>query len=209
MRKAIEKNLSATLRMARGTATMMGFAVMLAVVLGVGTTALAAVPGDPFKLGKANAVNALTQLTGTTNNALLRIQNDSRGQGATALDLQVAPGKPPVRINYRVRVANLSADRLDGKDAATFARADTPTYVSINAASTGPPPFDPFASNRAFCDDGDRLLTGGYFDLSNNGVAVESFGDLDGWNVTVKRTDNSSARISIRAVCLDFPPLRE
>jgi hypothetical protein len=41
---------------------MMGFAVMLAVVLGVGTTALAAVPGDPFKLGKANAVNALTSL---------------------------------------------------------------------------------------------------------------------------------------------------
>jgi hypothetical protein len=120
----------------------------------------AAVPGDPFKLGKVNAVNALTQLTGTTNNALLRIHNDSRVQGATALDLQVAPGKPPVRVNSRVRVANLNADRLDGKDAAAFARADTPTYVSSNVASTRPPPFDPFASNRAFCDDGDHLLVG-------------------------------------------------
>jgi hypothetical protein len=203
------KIVSATLRMARGTATMVGLVVMIALVLGIGTTALAAVPGDPFKLGRINTIGRITQLVGSTNNAMLRIENSSKGPDATALDLQVAPGKPPVRINSRVRVANLNADRLDGKDAATFARADTPTYVSINAASTGPPPFDPFASNRAFCDDGDRLLTGGYFDLSNNGVAVESFGDLDGWHVTVKRTDNSSARISIRAVCLDFPPLRE
>jgi hypothetical protein len=65
-----------------------------------------------------------------------------------------------VRVNSRVRVANLNEDRLDGKDAAAFVRADTPTYVSINAASTGSPPFDPFASNRAFCDDGDHLLVG-------------------------------------------------
>jgi hypothetical protein len=106
-------------------------------------------------------------------------------------------------------VANLNADRLDGRDAASFARADTPTYVSINAASTGPPPFDPFASNRAICDDGDRLLTGGYFDMTDNGVAVESFGEPDSWRATVKRTNDSSARISIRAVCLDFPPLKE
>ena len=193
----------------RTTVFTVGLAVTLALMIGVATAALGAVPGDPFKLGKANAVNALTRLTGTTNNALLRLHNDSSGQDATALELQVAPGKPPVKTNSGVRVANLNADRLDGRDAASFARADTPTYVSINAASTGPPPFDPFASNRAICDDGDRLLTGGYFDMTDNGVAVESFGEPDSWRATVERTNDSSARISIRAVCLDFPPLKE
>ncbi len=48
MVKSTKKVLSGMLWMARGTATMLGFAVMLAIVLGVGTTALAAVPGDPF-----------------------------------------------------------------------------------------------------------------------------------------------------------------
>lgn len=203
-----KKVLAVTLRMARGTATAMGLALMIAVVLGVGTTALAAVPGDPFKLGRTNIVGTITRLVGTTNDAMLEIDNDSRSLNATALDLQVEPGKAPMRVNSPAKVAKLNADRLDGKDAAAFARADTPTYVSINGASTGPPPFDPFASNRAFCDDGDRILTGGYFDLSDNGVAVASFGELDGWRATVKRTDDSSATISIRATCLDFPPLR-
>ena len=50
MMKLTKTILKRIMGMARGTATTVGFAVML--VLGVGTTALAAVPGDPFKLGK-------------------------------------------------------------------------------------------------------------------------------------------------------------
>jgi hypothetical protein len=51
MLKATRKVLARIMWMARGTATMVGLAVMLAVVLGAGRTALAAVPGDPFELG--------------------------------------------------------------------------------------------------------------------------------------------------------------
>lgn len=40
----------------RATVFTIGLAVTLALMLGVATTALAAVPGDPFKLGKINAV---------------------------------------------------------------------------------------------------------------------------------------------------------
>lgn len=194
--------------MARGTVTVVGLAVMLAVVLGVGTTALAAAPGDLFKLGKTNAVNVVSKLVGSVAGPSLQIDNNSKNADATALDLRVEAGKTPMRVDSATKVKNLNSDKLDGKDSAAFARADTPTYVSINGAATGPPPFDPSASNQASCDDGDRILIGGYFDLSDNGVAVASFGLVDAWRATVKRTDTSNATISIRASCLDFPPLR-
>lgn len=45
----LRKLLRRVLWLGRGTATAMGIAVMLAAVLGVATTALAAVPGDPLK----------------------------------------------------------------------------------------------------------------------------------------------------------------
>lgn len=203
-----KKILSGAMWLARGTATMLGLALMLAVVLGVATTANAAV-GDPLKLGEINAINKITQLVGKTDGAMLRVDNNSTVSNATALDLQVEPGKAPMKVSSGAgKAVNLNADRLDGRDGATFARSDTPTYVTTNGAATGAPPFGPSASTGASCDDGDRLLTGGYFDLSDNGVAVASFGLEDTWRATVRRTDNSNATISIRATCLDFPPLR-
>jgi len=158
MMKMTRKVICRVMWLARGTATTMGLALMLAVVLGVATTANAA--GDPFKLGKTNAVNKITRLVGGANSAMLSIVNDSTGSSATALDLRVKPGKAPMKVSSGAgKATNLNADRLDGKDSAAFARADTPTYVSINGAATGPPPFDPSASNQASCDDGDRILT--------------------------------------------------
>lgn len=115
--------------MARGTATMLGLAVMLAVVVSVGSTALAAVPGDPLKLGRINAVDAVTRLIGTKNNALLRIENDSKGLDATALDLQVDPQKPPLKTNSLTKVENLHADLLDGRSADQFANGIGGTAV--------------------------------------------------------------------------------
>jgi hypothetical protein len=43
-----------------------GLAVTLVHLFGVVTTALAAVPGDPLKLGQLNAINALTRPWATT-----------------------------------------------------------------------------------------------------------------------------------------------
>ena len=100
--------------MARGTATTVGFAVML--VLGVGTTALAAVPGDPFKLGKLNTINRIIKLVGTTNNAMLRLDNNSTGASATALNLQLERGKASLKVNSARKVDNLNSERLHGKD---------------------------------------------------------------------------------------------
>ena len=121
------KILSVTLRMARGTATMMGFAVMLALLLGVGTTALAAVPGDPFRLGRINAVDAASALVGNVNGPMLSIENKSpgsRGAPAPALSLDVEGGNPPLSVNPEAGTAKgLSADELDGLDQGAFLRA--------------------------------------------------------------------------------------
>jgi hypothetical protein len=98
---------------------MLGLAMTLALMLGGATTALAAVPGDPFKLGRVNTINALTSLVGSVNNAMIKVDNNSTGTSATALDLQVEPGKAPMMVNSQTKVANLNADTLDGKDSAS------------------------------------------------------------------------------------------
>ena len=190
MRTAVNK----AIRVGKATMLAIGVGVSLALVLGAATVALAALPGDPLKLGKLNHIkNATTTLSATfeglpigtrpvlevvqengSGGPALRVENASTGLGGQAIQVKVAPNRSPISVNQDAGKSNLNVDKLDGKDQADFYRTDTPTYVSANGAATGSPPFDPFASNRAVCDDGDRLLTGGYFDLSDNGVAVES-----------------------------------
>jgi hypothetical protein len=116
----------------RGTATIMGLALMVAVVLGVATTAMAALPGDPFRLGEPNAINALTRLAGNVNSAMLRIDNNSTGASATALDLQVEPGKAPMKVDSATKVASLNADRLDGQNAPLLVRVQRDGDLSSN-----------------------------------------------------------------------------
>ncbi|CAA9421268.1 MAG: hypothetical protein AVDCRST_MAG01-01-2292 [uncultured Rubrobacteraceae bacterium] len=113
----------------RATTFCVGLAVVLVVAFGVGTTALAAVPGDPFKLGRANVVDRITTLVGSATGPLLRVDNDGAG---TALDLRVgdsgappdAKPAPPMSVDSQARVTNLNADELDGKDAEAFLPAD-------------------------------------------------------------------------------------
>jgi hypothetical protein len=83
----------------RATVFLVGLAVLLAVIFGVSSVALAgAGVGATFNLGKKNSVNQLSQLVGSTNNALLRIDNNA-GNDATALDLRVEPGLAPMKVN--------------------------------------------------------------------------------------------------------------
>lgn len=109
----------------RATVFTIGLAVTLALMFGVTTAALAAVPGDPLKLGQVNAINALTTLVGTANHALLSIENNSpgsKGASAPALSLNVEQGNPPLVVNLEAGTATgLSADELDGKDSGAFA----------------------------------------------------------------------------------------
>jgi hypothetical protein len=103
----------------KATVFMVGLAVVLALTVGVSTTALAGTGiGATFNLGQTNTVDAISKLVGSIAGPSLQIDNNSTGTGATALDLQVEPGKAPMTVNSGVKVANLNADEIDGQDAA-------------------------------------------------------------------------------------------
>lgn len=119
-----------TLRIARGTALAVGAAVMMAVVLGVTTTALAGTEvGATFNLGKANTVDAVSRLVGSVTGSMLIVDNNGAG---TALDLRVGPATTPpdqktaapMKVDSQARVDNLNADELDNKSASDFLAAD-------------------------------------------------------------------------------------
>jgi hypothetical protein len=77
-----------------------GLAVILALVLGVATAALAGTGvGATFNLGRLNTVNQISRLVGSTDNPMLRVDNNSAGTNATALDLQVEAGHAPMSVN--------------------------------------------------------------------------------------------------------------
>jgi hypothetical protein len=106
----------------RAAVLFVGLAVILALVFGAATTALAhsGVDTKLFHLGHSNTSNAITKLVGSVAGPMLRLDNNSTGTGATALDLQVEPGKPPMTVNSGTKVTNLNSDKLDGIDSTSF-----------------------------------------------------------------------------------------
>jgi len=116
-------------RAGRVAVSAVGLAVVLALVLGVATTALAGTGvGATLNLGKVNSVSALSTLVGGTASSMLKVDNNGAG---TALDLQVGPSTTPpeqktaapMKVDSQAKVANLNADEIDGKDAGAFAPA--------------------------------------------------------------------------------------
>ncbi len=119
----------------RATTFCVGLAVVLAVAFGVGTTALAAVPGDPFKLGRVNAVDRITSLVGANPRAMLKVDNNG---GGPALALESEAGKAPLAVNAGAgKAANLDADKLDGLDASAFLPADGKAAAASHADTAG------------------------------------------------------------------------
>ena len=117
----------------RATVFTAGLTVTLALTLGVATVALAAVPGDPFRLGKINTINTLSTLVGSTSTPMLRIDNN--GSGA-ALDLQVQPGKAPMRVNAAAgKATNLNVDRLDGQDSSALLGRNAVIAAVVNSGT--------------------------------------------------------------------------
>ena len=200
----------------RATVFAIGFAVMLAVVLGVATTANAKA-GDPLKLGRLNTVNQLTQLVGSVAGPSLRIDNNSTGVGATALRLEVEPGKPPMSVNSTTEVNGLNVDSIDSLNSSDFLQESSDrddflpsrTYNKSGSVTNG----SKFAERTAevSCDTGDIALSGGYtygFD-----------GGADGRYVSAERTSGATYSVSFvnpefddsltpNVTCADFPPLR-
>ena len=156
MIKATKKALSRGMWMARGTATMVGLAVMLAGVLSLGTTALAAVPGDPFKLGQINTVDAVSELVGSVSGPMLSVKNDRSDRAAHALSLQMGnPNLTPMRTNATGHVNNLNVDLLDGRDSTSF--ADGVNGKAKNAAKADFATFAGEAQNAQVAAGADNL----------------------------------------------------
>jgi hypothetical protein len=97
-----------------------GLALVLALILGVASAALSATGGN-FILGKANDSTTTSRLTATIAGPALTLINQSTDTAATALNISVASGKAPLRVNAAAGTAtNLSADELDGRDSSGF-----------------------------------------------------------------------------------------
>ncbi|CAA9481032.1 MAG: hypothetical protein AVDCRST_MAG12-1506 [uncultured Rubrobacteraceae bacterium] len=105
----------------RTAATVFGLALVLALVFGVATTAIGAT-GGKFILGKANSATTVSKLTASIAGPALTLVNNSTNAAATALNISVAPGQAPIKVNEEAGTAtNLSADKLDGRDSSEFA----------------------------------------------------------------------------------------
>lgn len=88
----------------RAPVFLVGLAVILALVLGVATTAVGA-NGSPFLLGKRNAASAVSTLV----------------RQGPALNLVVGAGQAPLTVHSDARVTDLNADKVDGREASSFA----------------------------------------------------------------------------------------
>lgn len=151
----------------RATVFLVGVAVTLALVLGVATTTFAALPGDPFRLGQTNGIDAMSTLVGNVAGPILRVDNSSTTAGATALDLQVEAGKPPMRVNSGAKVANLNADQLDGKSDTDFYAAGS--KVADSELLDGKD-FSAFGATQVIRDQGPLPLEGTF--TSNGGTLI-------------------------------------
>ena len=169
--------ISKAMRIGRATVLAVGLAVVLAATLGITTTALAAVPGDPFRLGQVNVVNAVSRLVGEVNGPMLVVDNDSSGPRATALTLQAEKDTPPLKVNAAAGTAtNLSADELDGKDSNQIlplvrAQKDPTPFLSDTVSGMS---AQTNSVSIAVPTDGVLMVTGNLW-LYNPGTAEQSF----------------------------------
>lgn len=173
-KKAIGIPFSGGVRLLRGTSLVVGLAVMMALMVGVASSALAGTGvGGVFNLGKTNTVNAITKLVGGVPGAGLVIDNNSTDPAATALNLQVEPGKAPMKVNSNTRVANLNAASAGQADSAENAANANALNGKPSTAFLGSSLYEKSASftgtvnaydvTAVYCDFQDKALSGGYY----------------------------------------------
>ena len=190
----------------RATTFMVGLAVIVALTAGLASTALAGTGvGARLDLGKTNTVNAVTKLVGSVVGPSLQIDNNSAGASATALDLQVEPGKAPMSVNSDGRVANLNADKIDGQDSGAFMPASTYRVDRPIAVDT-------LFSTAVSCDPGDLALSGAWSgkangtEITNN--AAPRITDSESVSFLITNTSELIDDMALHALCADLPPLR-
>ncbi len=212
MIKLVMTILSKMWWLGRGTATIMGLAMLLALTVGLASTALAGTGvGARFDLGKTNVVNQASKLVGSVAGPSLTIDNNSTGTGATALRLEVEPGKPPMSVNSTTEVQGLNVDSLDGFNSSAFLQESTDrddffsgrTYTKIGDGLTLADGQSAVATSR--CDPGDAALSGGYNFGFGNHSSVFSVGTSgDAYSVGFRGPTSVVPQVT----CADFPPLR-
>jgi hypothetical protein len=195
----------------RATTFLAGLAVILALTVGLASTALAGTGvGARFDLGKTNTVNAVSKLVGSVAGPSLLIDNNSTNAAATALDLQVEAGKAPMKVNSQTKVANLNSDKLDGMDAEQLGGFRTLRVSSIEVSSTaGTAGTTGFGI--ASCEPGEQAISGGaelqqgnateifYFTPAGEPVVDTATGRLSGWKTAWFTKVNAVVRVY--AVC--------
>jgi hypothetical protein len=191
--------------LARATTTVVGLAIMLALVLGVASTALAGTGvGATLNLGKINTVDAVSKPVGNVAGPSLRVDNNSAGASATALDLQVEPGKAPMKVNSDGRVTNLNADKLDGKGASAFMHART---YRVDKPIT----IDVVFSTAVSCDAGDLAISSAWANKDAGTeivTAAPSIGDPEAMIFLINSDAPLLDEMTLMANCADLPPLR-
>ncbi len=101
----VRSALSKVAWVGRTASMVFGLALVLALMLGVATMAFGA-DGDFFKVGKSNLASAVSTLT--------------KSGAGPALKLNVDSGAP-LAVNSTTKVAKLNADRIDNREASSFA----------------------------------------------------------------------------------------
>src|SRR5215213_2673014 len=170
----------------KATVFLVGLAVMLVLVLSVSSSALAGTGvGATFDLGKKNTVNQLSQLVGSPDTAMLRIDNNNAGTNATALDLRVEAGVAPMKVNSSTQVSNLNADLVDGRSASAFV-ANSTYRVGQGQERAGEALSDGSKVLRQSCSAGDRLLSGGPASVNAASDVLNSFAaDTNTWQARI------------------------
>lgn len=175
----------------RFASAVFGLALVLALVVGVGTTALAAVPGDPFKLGKTNTIDKASKLVGGATGALLTVDNGGSG---SALGLQVEPGEAPMTVDSDKKVAELNSDEVDGKSADQIGVNGLELVEEDSATNS-----DSSKTERADCPDGKVLVGTGYELIGGTSGAVR---DLQ-TDVVVTDVEPSTATDSVTVTAFE------
>jgi hypothetical protein len=198
--KTAKKILSGALWLGRGTATVMGLALFLALTVGLASTALAGTGvGARLDLGKTNTVNALTTLVGSVAGPSLKIDNNSTNGSATALSLRVEAGKAPMKVNSGARVANLNADEVDGEGFACPGGTLFHEGVCIETTRRGPDITN--SAERDCLDEGRRLPTVAELQTFRN-RAGHDFGGASPFEPSEARVlgaDNQTFRLMVPA----------
>jgi hypothetical protein len=200
----LSRIVSTVMWVGKATVFLVGLAVLLALVLSVGSVALAGTGvGANFNLGQKNSVNRLSQLVGATDSAMLRIVNNDAGTNATALDLRVEPGLAPMKVNSSTQVSNLNADLVDGRSSSSFLANST--YRLGQGQERGGAVQSGGKVLTQSCLSGDRLLSGGPASVNAASHILDNFAsDINTWQVRINDSAVSGGdEFTVVVLCAD------